>query len=97
MSTRLTWKTRLAPFADEYSAMLAAVERIVESMTDDELTKVLAATRRPSQTNCWWAIYRVAPIVREAVLEERYSRQKTRAGARRAAKFTQAVTADGRD
>lgn len=79
---RKTWADRLDPFARLYATMEAGISADLEAMTDAELSKTLAATRRPTQTNAWWATYAVAPIVAELVREERERRRMARKEAR---------------
>jgi len=74
-SERQTWRERLDPFAAAY----AHVTDAVLTMSDDELRKTLAATKRPTQTNSWWAAYRVAPIVADAVRDEQRRRRAEKA------------------
>lgn len=72
---RVTWRDRLDPFADDYSAMTQAITARVASLPDDELTKLLAATTRPTQTNVSWAVHSAAPHVADAVRREQYRRK----------------------
>ena len=79
---RTTWQKRLEPFGHIYAAMVREIEAQVDAMTDDELQKVLAATKRPTPTNIWWATYNVAPLVTDAVEGERRHRASEAKAAR---------------
>jgi hypothetical protein len=57
----------LEPWAHKLSDLYADLEAHCETLTDDELRDLGAASNGMAQTNCWWAAYHVAPIVREAV------------------------------
>ena len=76
---RKTWKTRLDPFADAYAEMSRTVEDAVRQMTDAELDALLNATTLPTQFNCGWPTYRVAPVVAEAVNRQQYDRSRAEA------------------
>jgi hypothetical protein len=84
-SGRVTWRDRLSPFAELQAELVSGVDRLVSEATDTELTKLLQAAGRPDSTNCWWAIFQVAPVVIEAVGQERWRRKAARRAARRAA------------
>lgn len=73
-SSSATWKERLDFFAKRYNAMVADIEAEVRALSDQDLAALIAATRRPTSMNCWWATFRVAPIVREVAEEERRGR-----------------------
>lgn len=68
------WKAKLAPMANDYSAMVDAIIRLCAMSTDEGLVSLLDASRQPTQTNCWWATYAVAPIVQEEAKREQYRR-----------------------
>ena len=96
MSTQRTpWKKRLEPFGELYAAMEYAILNRLESMTDDELRKTLAATKCPTQTNVWSASYRVAPTLAEAISSEQYRRRRARAAAHRRAVAAPSSGVDG--
>lgn len=66
---------RLEPFAWMYSDMDRAIEEHVQSLTSAQLRSLDALTNKPGRTNCWWAVYQVAPLVRQAIQDERYRRK----------------------
>lgn len=68
------WKKLLRPWAEQHAALLTSLDEHCRSLDDDALQALADSTQRPSHTNCWWAIYNVAPIVREAVATEQYVR-----------------------
>lgn len=68
------WKDALEPFASLYGEMMAAFAAKIEAMSDEELEALAIAATCPTQTNCWWATYRAAAIVREEVVVERQRR-----------------------
>lgn len=70
------WRKRLDPWAREYSAFLTRLNIHVASLNDKELEQLEAATHTPTTTNCWFAVYHVAPIVRDAVKSEQILRQR---------------------
>lgn len=71
------FKTLLEPFGDIWlwytspftglpsGSVRTRIRTQLQAMSDDELRALRRAARYPSRTNCWWAIYEVAPIVRE--------------------------------
>jgi len=69
-----SWKTDLRPFADRYADLATSINNEIAVCSDAELTRLSIAVDQPSQSNCWWAVYAVAPIVRRAVSEERFRR-----------------------
>ena len=71
------WKNRLEPFGELY---LDIYKRIVE-MTDDELHNLINACDKPSETNCGWHIYVIAPLVKKEAQEEMAYRTYIRAKA----------------
>lgn len=57
---------KLRPFANHYAEIAALVEK--ESVRG--LKSLLSACESPATTNCWWATYGCAPIVRRLVEQE---------------------------
>jgi hypothetical protein len=72
---------QLEPYAAEYSALINRIEADLRDMTDDQLLEVGFACTKPTETNCWWAIHRVAPIVAGLIKGESWRRSKAREGA----------------
>ena len=72
---RLTWRDRLDPFAADYAALVLRIEEQVRAMSDADLAELVAATRQPTQTNCAWSLYQVAPVVLDAVRAEQQWRK----------------------
>lgn len=84
---RNAWKVRLDPFEEAYYSMYRVIKDRVSAMTDDELRQLLDDTSRPSQTNCGWGAFAVAPIVAEEVRGERFRRERAKAQADAAAEI----------
>ena len=78
-----TWKQKLEPFAQMWGKMEESIPVGLGLKSDKELKSLIAAAKRPTSMNCWYATYHIAEIVgREArwVLEvRRKARQKKRA------------------
>lgn len=58
------FNSELEPFAKIYSEMHQNIRNVLDTKTNEELEKLIEYTSEPNQTNCWWATYEVAPIVR---------------------------------
>lgn len=68
MSARLTKleKALIEPFANE----LARFYEQIEALDQDELYRLVAASVKHSESNCWWASYRAARIVADIANSE---------------------------
>ena len=73
---RQTWHDRLEPYAIEIADSYRQFEARICSESDAELAKLITATTRPTQTNCWWATYEVAAIVRRLAAAEQFRRKR---------------------
>jgi hypothetical protein len=62
---RTQWKSELDPMADMVAAPMTFLW--ADERTDDELRSLLAAAENATQTNCWWAVYRAALLIRDEV------------------------------
>lgn len=74
MPRRPNWKTRLEPFAQKLAAMQNDIAAMLSSQDDKEIKKIISACRRPTETNCWWATFRIADTVKteaEVILHRR--------------------------
>lgn len=74
--TKPGWKTRLEPFAQQYLALYDMIHEYVSGLTDADLALVERQSHMPTQTNCGWSTYRVAPLIREEIRCERYRRER---------------------
>lgn len=70
-----TWKNTLDPFAQEWSKLDNLLREHVVALSDHELQRLLIDTKKPTQTNCWYATFRVAPLVAAAVTAEQRGRR----------------------
>jgi hypothetical protein len=68
------WKTALRPFADRLADLRREIAKRCEGLSDSELAELRNATTLPSQTNCYWAIYSVAPMVAQEIAAEQQHR-----------------------
>ncbi|MCW2545406.1 MAG: hypothetical protein JWM40_2958 [Frankiales bacterium] len=68
----------LEPVALAYIELIQDIETYVEGLPDSALAELLAAAEFPTGTNCWWATYRVARLVREAARHEQFTRNRLR-------------------
>lgn len=69
------WQKTLRPWAEEYADLTERIAAHCLSLTDAQLQAFDDAAKRPSQTNCWWAMYQVAPLIRNAVAVEQLRRR----------------------
>jgi hypothetical protein len=69
------WKSLLDPWGDTYGQFLISLDAHCENLSDDDLEALAAAAAMPSQSNCGWTTYRVAPIVRDAIRSEWFRRK----------------------
>jgi hypothetical protein len=61
------WKGTLEPWARAYRRAHMAMTKHLGNMSDERLAELLAATEKPSQTNCGWATYGAAQFIRGEV------------------------------
>lgn len=69
MARKPAWRGLMDGFAKHRYTMNAAIMDDLERLDDDTLKRTLAACELPTQTNCDWATYDVAPVVRELARE----------------------------
>jgi hypothetical protein len=69
------WRQILDPIAFAHCELVNAIEDYVAGLPDDVLADHLRAAEWPTSTNCWWASYNVAPLLRQAVRHEQYVRR----------------------
>lgn len=84
---RLTWRKVLEPFGKMLAAAERQMERAISRMSDEELRKLVRATMRATEMNCWWATYWAAPRVRgyaRTALQCRAAERQAEKRARRA-------------
>lgn len=70
MSNQHAFKKLLQPFADDYANLEHRIRERVAGMDRGALVALESAAKKPTATNVWWATYRVAPMVRDAVREQ---------------------------
>jgi len=72
-----------------YAIHVAGIHSAISALSDDELTKLLAASESATQTNCWWATYQAAkligPEIRREIEARRASAEATLAKTKRKA------------
>ena len=73
---RQTWHDRLEPYAIEFADSYRQFEARIRSESDADLAKLITATTRPTQSNCWWATYEVASSVRRLAAAEQLRRKR---------------------
>lgn len=59
------FNAQLLPFAGMCSDMHEAIRARIDAMPDERLFGLVRASREVTTSNCWWATFQVAPIVRE--------------------------------
>ena len=64
MSKRLPWKVRLEPYAQIIAVAEEEIWGLLNALSDDDLAQLVADSEEVDMTNCWWATYKVAAIVR---------------------------------
>lgn len=72
------WKVELQPFAEQYATVIGSIDEHVTKLDDAELARLLSDTQRPNRSNCWWATYAVAPVIRDQCRGEQLRRQAAR-------------------
>lgn len=72
----IDWENSLGEFAREYMSMEDRLRHMVRSKTDDELKELNRAVQFPTESNCWWAVYRVSGLVQSLVQEEMGIRER---------------------
>lgn len=69
-ATMSDWNERLWKFGRYYDGMESRIRGQLKVYTDHELDQVLKDTDMPDVNNCWYAVYRVAPVVQRMAQEE---------------------------
>lgn len=77
------WRKALAPFAQDMWALENRISEHLAGLDEDGLRLMERYALMPTETNCWYAVHRVAPIVFELVREERYRRERAASGSTR--------------
>lgn len=54
----------LKPYADRYAEVENKIDDEINKLSIKQLKELIAACNEPTQCNCWWATYNVAPIVK---------------------------------
>lgn len=65
---------RLQLWAEKYMGLINEMNAHCAELSDEELAALSDDTRVPNQTNCWWATYQVAPMLRSAIADETHMR-----------------------
>ena len=70
-------RTRLMqPWAERYFSLLGEVAEHCRDLSDEDLEALRLAASGNTTSNCWWAVYYVAPLVGEAVYRELHDREQ---------------------
>jgi hypothetical protein len=64
-------RSLLEPFGQYYWEM----EKAIEEMTDAGLVALVGASAGLTESNCWYAIYEVAPMIRRMAQDEQKRRE----------------------
>jgi hypothetical protein len=75
VNVETTWTKTFQPLAEQYAALREDVETTCRALDDNTLNTLDRQAHEPTQTNCWWATWEVAKIVRHEVKIEKYRRQ----------------------
>lgn len=78
-----TWKKNLEPYADLWADFISAADEMIAGEDDIGLRALLDSCKQPSQTNCWWATFQVAPEVAKLARSEIFKREAAAKPARR--------------
>lgn len=69
------WEATLRPFALKLAALDREIVDLAEKASAKKLRRMLAACKRVTAANCWWATFRIRDMVYSAVLKEMYKRE----------------------
>lgn len=79
----MNFQKRLSPFAQIY----AEIDRKIWEMDVSELKLVIKACDKPTNSNCWWATFQCAPLIKrlakEAIRSKQCAARKERARIRK--------------
>lgn len=77
-----TWCDLMQPWGEKYMALVEEIREHCAGLDDESLNALGSATHGPTNTNVWWATYRVTLIVQQVIREEQYERhlRSNRAG-----------------
>lgn len=64
------WISRLWDFGEMYQEMEASIRNYLKKCTYAELQQLGADVQWPENHNCWWAVYRAAPVAKVMIGEE---------------------------
>lgn len=64
------WSERLWTFAEIYAGMEDRICANIKMWDDESLRQFIKDADQPETNNCWWAVYRVAPIVKRFAMQE---------------------------
>ena len=76
------WVTQLQPFAERLAELRVYARTSLEQQDDKGLKAIQDACRKPTSTNCWWAIYQVTDVVKEEAHSILFKRQADAAKAK---------------
>ncbi len=70
---------RLKPFAVAFHQFQGEIDALLAQVPDSELDALVAECGQVTDSNCWWAVFAVAPLVR-SLAEQRRQARGTRHG-----------------
>lgn len=68
----------LEPFALAYCAFLRQLDEMLTQVPEAKLDALIAECEQATESNCWWAIYEVAPLVKRVAWERKALAELTR-------------------
>lgn len=71
---REPWREALRPWAEQFGRLVGDLDSHCRECDDNELQVLADAAGRPTSSNCWWAEFEVAALVRDAVKREQRRR-----------------------
>lgn len=71
------WEKELRPYAKKLDALDRDISRAVKKMSAAKLHRMVAACRKASDSNCWWATYQVRNMVYHEVVRQIHARGLT--------------------
>lgn len=69
----------LGPWAQRFYGLTDHIDKHCQLLSDEDLASLKVAADWPTTTNCWYMVYAVAPMVRDAVGHEQRRRARERA------------------
>ena len=70
----IDWKKNLQPFAEH----IANMQILLHELPDDELSELIVSCEVPNCSNCWWATFDAAQIIKPMANGEAFRRASLR-------------------